>query len=94
MCQEAKKALNRLRQKGRYLTLVWTKAHIGTIGNERADKLAKEGTTKIDITLLGRPMCDVKNTIKKWIYQEWNRQWQNYTEGRMSKQFLVDIEPD
>ena len=32
--------------KDRKITLIWVKAHIGTKGNELADKLAKMGTTE------------------------------------------------
>jgi ribonuclease HI len=38
---EARKSLNAVAEKAKYLTMVWTKAHVGTIGNERADRLAK-----------------------------------------------------
>ena len=36
-----KRALNELANRAEVVTLVWTKAHVGTRGNELADRLAK-----------------------------------------------------
>jgi ribonuclease HI len=87
--RETKEVLNRLvEEKARYVTLVWTKAHVGTVGNERADELAKEGTKAQLIESLRVPMCEVKGRIENHIIKLWNEEWRSYNEARMSKQFV------
>jgi ribonuclease HI len=52
------------------LTIHWTKAHVGHEGNEKADQLAKEGTTKISYAtepILPVPRSWTKNKIKKLL---------------------------
>ncbi|XP_066960691.1 uncharacterized protein [Macrobrachium rosenbergii] len=38
--------LSQIRRAGRMVTFIWVPSHIGIIGNERADELAKEGARK------------------------------------------------
>ena len=60
------------------LTLCWIKAHVGTEGNEEADKAAKEGTTKgqhiTNIRTKGSWGL-VKNTIKLYTDSIWFNDW-------------------
>jgi hypothetical protein len=83
--------LNFLRSKCKYLTIVWTRAHIGTEGNKRADVLAKQGGEKGVVLHVGRPKCDINNAISKLIRTRWKDQWSNYRAARMSKLFLQEI---
>ena len=84
----ANKAINRLRDGAKYITVVWTRGHVGNIGNERADVLAKAGTVKTTVEQIERPLCHLKESIRRVITDEWNADWSNYREGRMSKQFI------
>ncbi|GIY65165.1 putative 115 kDa protein in type-1 retrotransposable element R1DM [Caerostris darwini] len=63
--------------------LFWIKAHVGHMGNERADVLAKEPTTNPDIQ---HPTVAnfhfIKQLIKKEILAEWQDRWSNSTKGR------------
>ena len=64
--------LNRIRHKS--LTFVWTKAHIGTEGNEKADQLAKEGSTLDIIHEIPTPTSDAKNALDLYIRTLWQKE--------------------
>ena len=86
--QGARKALNELKMRARYITVVWTKAHVGTTGNEKADQLAKEGSALEQIARLPLPKSYVKAKVKEMINKEWDAEWSSYEKGRMSKLFI------
>ena len=69
------------------IRLVWIKAHVGHKGNERADGLAKAGTSVPSISHLSLPRQATKFAIKAAIDEIWTFQWQSYNDGRQSKQF-------
>jgi ribonuclease HI len=85
---KAKIALNNLSKKVRYLTIVWTKAHVGTVGNERADELAKNGTEGECIIEHGIPWTTVKSRAETYWRNMWDKEWEEYKYGRMTKQFF------
>ena len=66
---------------------VWTKAHVGTPGNERADQLAKEATLLTNEVAIPPPASTLKNTLDDAAHKLWNKQWENYNEARQSKIF-------
>ena len=53
------------------LVFVWTKAHIGTEGNEKADQLAKDATELDEITEIPAPYCGIKDMIDRGIRSLW-----------------------
>ena len=77
---------------GRNITLHWTKAHVGTLGNERADEGAKKGglLPVPDDTRL--PKAERKQRIESYFYNKWETEWANYHKARMTKLFY--IKPD
>jgi hypothetical protein len=84
--------LNCLSAKIKYLTLAWTRGHVGNIGNERADELAKAGTLKEEVTDVEKPLCHARGIIRKHFERKWNDEWLNYREARMSKKFLNQVD--
>ena len=65
-------ALNTVKHES--LVLVWTKAHIGTEGNEKADELAKAATNLTDITHVPTPSCNTKDKLDQSIRTFWQQE--------------------
>jgi ribonuclease HI len=86
------KELDRLQDRA-MVKIHWIKAHVGHEGNEKADQLAKLGTTKINFNaepILPVPKAWVKNTVKRYLHQEWTRRWQGISEARQTKIFFPE----
>jgi ribonuclease HI len=84
------KALDKLHDLAK-VTVHWTKAHVGHMGNERADQLAKEGTKKISYQvepILPVPRSWIKNKIHRYTQQEWIHRWTGTAEARQTKIFF------
>ena len=77
---------------GRNITLHWTKAHVGTLGKERADEGAKKGglLPVPDDTRL--PKAERKQRIESYFYNKWELEWTKYHKARMTKLFY--LKPD
>ena len=56
------------------LVFVWTKAHVGNKGNEKADQLAKAGTIIEDITDIPPPACELKALLDRRIRAVWQQE--------------------
>jgi ribonuclease HI len=88
-------ALDKLQELAK-VTIHWTKAHVGHEGNERADTLAKEGTTKISYQV--EPILPVakswtRHKIHQYLMQEWTHRWTSTCEARQTKIFFPQPNP-
>jgi ribonuclease HI len=95
LIHETRKTLNTLGEI-RKLTLNWTKAHVGTPGNERADVLAKEGTQ--EITQGCEPMTPLSLAVAKWhirtkMQNIWTQRWENGPDARQTRIFFPKPDP-
>lgn len=89
---------------GRQVLITWVRAHIGTPGNEAADRLAKAGSesTTLTETYSLIPMAEVKLEAKRKYLQIWQEEWsspkwyrdregQQHQNGRQTFPFLPSI---
>ena len=86
LVQDTIKDLNEA-SKNKHVILKWTKAHIGTVGNEMADEMAKIGTTASALYRVNIPVKELKNLITDHFYKTWSKEFNNYKGVRMGKCF-------
>ncbi|GBM46633.1 hypothetical protein AVEN_181210-1 [Araneus ventricosus] len=65
----------------KHIHLRWLKAHVGYLGNECADQLAKEAITKGDPFLLPKPLSYLKAEVKSAALSIWQDNWDNGKTG-------------
>jgi ribonuclease HI len=83
--------------------LHWITAHVGNEGNEKADTLAKQGTSLVLplIPLLNNPnflptpipLSHIKNTTRSQSQKTWNLQWEKSLHCRQTKIFFPKVDP-
>ena len=56
------------------LVFVWTKAHVGTEGNKKADELAKLGTKLDYIMDIPTQACEAKNVVDRTARATWQKE--------------------
>ncbi|GBL89136.1 hypothetical protein AVEN_28546-1 [Araneus ventricosus] len=80
----------------RNLRLYWVKAQVGVLGNEVADRYAKEATARpaVDMELL-KTTSDFKREARAELLSLWQTRWVQSETGRQTAQFfpLVDLVP-
>lgn len=75
-----------------HIDLYWTKAHIGAVGNERADELAKMGTNRPIIDIIFAPTkTQVKNLLLDKYYITWNNRWNDSFKGRTTFLYIQEV---
>lgn len=75
-------------------TLAWTKAHVGTEGNEMADSCAKYGCQLNIIHNIPVPQYTLKQSIQSQFTSIWSARWRSNREGRHTKHFYRAYNPN
>lgn len=57
------------------ITLCWVPSHVGVLGNERADELARNSIGTLPISHVSLPRSDIKCDIKRRLRIAWQQQW-------------------
>ena len=71
--------------KHKRILIKWTKSHIGTIGNERADSLARSVSENDEYDkelLITYPISLIKRYFSNKIINDWQIYWQTSEKGR------------
>ncbi|GIY00358.1 RNase H domain-containing protein [Caerostris extrusa] len=74
------------------LTITWVKAHVGIVGNERADQLAKEATTApTTIDTIQIPNSLLRKDLKDVSLKLWQQQWDTSPTGRRTHNYIPKV---
>jgi ribonuclease HI len=75
------------------LRFCWVKAHVGTQGNELADRLAKEAATNADIAICYNKIskCAVQREIERTSVAKWQGMWNCTTKGKTTKEYFPKV---
>ena len=68
--------------------LRWIKAHVGHLGNEMADSMAKRGAENVDnlpITNIPASYAYVKRTVNNKLEELWSEEWSSTQDMKQSK---------
>ncbi|KAI5735212.1 hypothetical protein M8J77_015582 [Diaphorina citri] len=89
---ECKHLLKRLAERNR-VKITWIPGHAGFEGNEKADELARAGSSTKMIgpePAIGIPKCLAKMVVQDWIKKEHIRIWNTETEMRFSRRMIKE----
>ncbi|GBM72522.1 hypothetical protein AVEN_45593-1 [Araneus ventricosus] len=75
----------------KHIHLRWLKAHVGYLGNECADQLAKEAISKGDPFFLPKPLSYLKSEIKSAALNIWQGNWDNGETGRSTHNIMPRV---
>jgi len=71
----------------------WIKAHMGTTGNELADKLAKEVSSKTEIPISYNriPKCAIERELEENSNVTWQKEWKTTKKGSTTKEYSPTV---
>jgi len=94
LIEDIRKRVATLHDSNWKIEFSWVKAHTGILGNETADKLAKEAARArvTDITFSRIPISSVYHDIRIDSIKRWQKEWQNCTKALTTKQFFPSVE--
>ncbi|ELT96755.1 hypothetical protein CAPTEDRAFT_23017, partial [Capitella teleta] len=73
---------NNLVRKGKLVVFIWCPSHVGILGNEVADRLAKQALV-MPVTKLPLPHTDYKSPIRSYVKSLWQNEWDEETDNKL-----------
>lgn len=73
-------------------TFCWVPSHVGVIGNEHADSLARNSIDTLDRTPYSLPRSDIRHNLKRLIRKAWQDSWTNERNNKL-REILPTIPP-
>ena len=94
LIEEIRKKMTTLEQAHWNIEISWVKAHIGIMGNELADRLAKTAANDNDneIIFSRLPIGTIINKIKEKTMQKWQKEWEECSKAEITKKFFPKIQ--
>jgi len=82
-----------LQRADRNIEISWVKAHVGIVGNELADRLAKAATcdSAAKIVFNRMPMNTLISKIEHETKVQWQKEWKECTKAGMTKEFFPTV---
>ncbi|GBM91336.1 hypothetical protein AVEN_116664-1 [Araneus ventricosus] len=74
------------------IRLGWIRAHVGHLGNEKADELAKEAITSTEASVLTVPLprSSSNQDLKQRALAKWQRSWDYGINGRSTYEIIKE----
>ena len=90
LIEEIRKKMTSLERANWNIELSWVKAHVGIVGNELADQLAKATASDSDAKIVFNrlPMSTLIRTIEEETKLKWQKEWEECTKARITKEFF------
>jgi hypothetical protein len=75
------------------IELTWVKAHVGIVGNELADRLAKAATSGSEAKIVFNrlPMSTLISKIEEETKPKWQKEWKECTKAGITKEFFPKV---
>mgnify|MGYP000731145986 CR=1 FL=1 len=85
--KKIREKLQSLQRNNWEIHFTWVKAHVG---NEMADRLAKEAatSTKLPVNYNLIPKCEVRRELRAESLRLWESEWQATANGELTKSFF------
>jgi len=90
LIEEIRNSLINLRSAKRTIEFSWIKAHAGNIGNELADRLAKDAASDKDIPFVFDriPKTTLYSELEEEATLKWQEEWERCNKAAINKQFF------
>ena len=87
LIEEIRKKMTSLERANWNIELSWIKAHVGIVGNELADRLAKAA----EIVFIRLPMSTLTSKIEEETKLKWQKDWEECTKAGITKEFFPKV---
>ena len=93
LIEEIRKLTLQLQRDNWEIGFVWVKAHVGILGNEVADHLAKSAARdgSLQVCYDRIPKSNVLRELEEVSVTQWEREWQSTPKGEVTKSFFPTV---